>query len=145
MLGPGADWRAVFARLPCGVVLLDLRPIDVLSEGRADRLFVDPVAVSAELDATRHPAGEIGEEDFRIVLRALADQPGGDQLRVGADGRERPYIAVARRPLELLRHVFLLRVAIGPDLVSLHHLALEVGEDPRPDTPRKSRPGRQAA
>jgi hypothetical protein len=59
---------------------------------------------------------------------AAADDPGRDQLRVGAQGRPGPNIPVAERS-ELVRwHVLLLRVAEGPNLVGLDALAREVDQ-----------------
>jgi hypothetical protein len=71
---------------------------------------------------------EIGEEDLRIVLGPLPNQPGRDQLRVGADRREGPDIAVAGRAFELLGHVPVLGVAVSPDLIGLDHFAGEVNQ-----------------
>lgn len=100
-----------------------------MPEGGTNHRFVGPVAIGAELDAVRHPTGEVGQEDLGVVLGALADDPRGEELRVCADRRMGPHVAVAGSAFELLGHVLLLRITEGPDLIDLHHLAGEVLED----------------
>ena len=64
----------------------------------------------------------------QIVDNATDDHESGTVVDLNGQyhGNEGPNVSVARRSLELLRDVFLLGVAVAPDLVGLDHLAGEV-------------------
>lgn len=68
------------------------------------------MAVGGQLDAVAEPGLQVGHEHVGVLGGPLADEPGGDELRVGAQRRPRPHVAVPERAPVLLGHVLLLAV-----------------------------------
>src|SRR4051794_23059399 len=63
-----------------------------------------------------------------MVAVAGADEEGRDELRIGADCRPRPHVAIAEDALLLGRDVLLFHVTKGPYLITLNVTAWQVPE-----------------
>jgi len=73
------------------------------------------VTVRGELDPIGEPVPQVVHEHLGVVHGPRTNEPGRDELRVGADRRPRPDVAIAERVAVLIGDVLLLGVAVGPD------------------------------
>ncbi len=126
------DKRAVLAFRRVFPGLLDavdfvLRPmVRAMMKVPLNRRDVCAVTIGRDLNALgNHARGEIANEGVRIILEALAEMPGRNELRISVDGNPSPEIAHAIRAAQLLREIPLFRVTVAPDFLELKPLALE--------------------
>ena len=98
-----------------------LAVIDICTECPLNHVNVALERVRANLHSVRQPLGQIGHERNSMGPRALADAMGRDQLSIGVEGNEGPYVADAGTVI-LRSDLALLLAHVAPNLVRLYAL-----------------------
>jgi hypothetical protein len=122
--------RAVAARgmRSLAVELDQLGVVNIGTETGLDRFKIGPVPVARDLDSVREPLREIADKFDGGCAAPIADAPGRNQFRIGADRNPRPNVAGSLRGCLGEHDVALLGIDKAPNLIKLDALAGQVAE-----------------
>jgi hypothetical protein len=126
-----AFWRAVFARfgLFFAVQLDKDCIIDIGSKRAVYSLYIGLKTVCGQLYAIGKPIRHVSHEYLGVTRVPQSYEPRDGQFGVGIYRYPRPNVAIAELTLLVLGYVFLPRIAVTPDFVTLYPLTIEVAKN----------------
>jgi hypothetical protein len=104
------------------------RVIDVCTERTFHGIYIYAMTVRGKLNAMGHALREIINESASGAYAPRSDTPTWDKLRVSADRRPGPNVAIAELPLHPSCKVFGFGVTKRPDFVALNPLTGKVSQ-----------------
>lgn len=100
--------------------------VDLCAECAFDCVQIGTVAVCRQLDPVRQAARQIADELRGIHSATTSNMPARNQLRVRTNRGPSPHVTKAKLALQFFRQILFLRIAEGPDFITLEPRAWQM-------------------